>query len=325
MVSKIIKFSLLIGLSSILQADFYVIPVVKKMQNVITVAKSGGEFTNVKSAIQSCVNEICYIHIAPGEYIVDEPIMMKSHVHLVGSGEGVTIIKGSLSGAVESSSSIIRAYDLSSISNLTVINEGGTSSYSFAIYVDGVSPNIENITAIAKNATSISAIKNVNGATPTISNVTAQALFDAEGNYCSGIYNSSDSISTITNVTAEGTGCLVENNGIKTYGAIANIKGAIATATGGERAYGIRTSDSDSGTLEYVVATATGGDESYGAYIQRSDVPIRYSRLEGTNGGISLGEVTLSTVIGGGTSTIDCSYCVDENGAELDATCNLPD
>lgn len=75
----------------------------KKYANVIVVAKSGGNFTDPVTAVNSVIgasaNNPYLIKIMPGVYDIGQNnIAMKEFVDIEGSGEGITTITGNLEG-----------------------------------------------------------------------------------------------------------------------------------------------------------------------------------------------------------------------------------
>lgn len=80
---------LLVSIPPLSYADFYVIPVVKKVNTLITVAKSGGEFNDIVAAIASVTDASAdnpyVVYVSPGIYTVglDQQIVIKDYVSLI--------------------------------------------------------------------------------------------------------------------------------------------------------------------------------------------------------------------------------------------------
>jgi len=288
---------LLLSFSSLVYADFYVIPVPisKKIKNVITVAKSGGQFTDVKEAVDSIGDASetnpYLVYIAPGHYTVTATIDMKPFVTIMGSGEKATVLEGRISTDYQNASSaIISGENHASLVNLAVVNNGGNYDFSIGIWYGGISSTITDVTVTVSGAKYNYGVNNLNSS-PTMTNVTVKAF---GGTSTVGVYNGSSSSSTMTNVTA--------------------------TASGGNFSYGVFNSSS-SPTMTNVAAKGSGTTFGYGVYNYETSSPIiRNSILNGDTHGINIGNVSLSTVYNGGNSAT-CSYCVDENGTELDGNC----
>jgi hypothetical protein len=106
--------------------------------NVITVAKSGGDFTSVASALNSITDSSSsnryLVRVMPGEYTETSLVTVKSYVHLRGSGPNATVITSSRSSATPSNASAtVDLLDNGRISNITVRNTG-TSTFGIALY-----------------------------------------------------------------------------------------------------------------------------------------------------------------------------------------------
>ncbi len=135
----LISVMVVVGLSTTVFADFYVIPVNKKIKNVVTVAKSGGQFTDIQAAIDSITDASAtnpyVIYIGPGIYSVaaGDSIVMKNNVSLIGSGVDSTVIVGQrTSAAFSPSAGLILASDaeiaqMSIDNNVTSNAEGGVT------------------------------------------------------------------------------------------------------------------------------------------------------------------------------------------------------
>jgi pectin methylesterase-like acyl-CoA thioesterase len=80
--------------------EFYVVSVNRKPKNIITVAKSGGDFTDPVAAVDSISDASAtnpyLVVIAPGVYTVTQTLQMKQYVDIAGSGEEVTKLTGAI-------------------------------------------------------------------------------------------------------------------------------------------------------------------------------------------------------------------------------------
>ena len=233
---------------SLVLADFYVIPVVQKMKNVVTVAKSGGKFTDVNAAMDSITdaseNNPYLVLIGPGVYTMTTPLQLKAYVTVMGSGEQATLLKGAISTGDAGSSAIILGTDNATLTQLSVENTGG-GSWCVGIYNESASPTMTNVTATASGGNAIIGVYNNSFSSPTMTNVTASA---SGGDYSIGVRNTSHCAPTMTNVTATASGGTSSNYGVEnglsspkirnctlkgtTYGAV-GAKVVLSTVSGG--------------------------------------------------------------------------------------------
>lgn len=141
------------GVSSLSFADFYVIPVNKKLKNVVTVAKSGGQFTDIQKAIDSITDASTFnpytVFIAAGSYTISDTIELKSNVHLAGSGRDATLLIADISGGGQ----LLSMSGYTSVANLTLLHTGANSG-NVAIFMSGSSISLDNVYASASGATS---------------------------------------------------------------------------------------------------------------------------------------------------------------------------
>lgn len=280
-----------------LYADFYVIPVVKKIKNIRTVAKAGGDYTDVQSALDS-ISDASSINpylvlIGPGVYAVSSPIQLKRNVTVMGSGEELTIIKGAISSTDRVTSTIIFGANDSALKHLSVLNEG-ESTYTIAIYNSGDSTIMEHVNATAIGGMYSYGVYNTFLSFPKMSYVTAVGKSATQDNY--GIYNKDNANAVMTYVNATGKGTGTHSVGIQ--------------------------NESSFPSMMNVNATGSDGTYSYGVYNSSSNPTIRHSVLKGDLDGIYGGKASLSTIIGGGNSA-SCTFCVDDNGDELNTMCNI--
>ncbi len=204
--SVLVTLLIFTGLVSSSYADFYVIPVVQKTKNLITVGKTKANYKNLQSALDSITDasplNTYLISVGAGEYNVTTPIQMKSYVNIVGSGRATTILQGNINSSTIEDAAIILGANNATLTHLSVINRGGTYDYAIAIYNNGVSPYLYNLTVIAEGGTNCIGIFNTN-ASPTIANISAMAT-----NCLANIAIRSDGSSSpsITNIIASASG-----------------------------------------------------------------------------------------------------------------------
>ena len=327
------------GFTTMVWADFYVIPINKKVEHIILVAKKGGDFANVKAAMDSITDanktNRYLVYMGPGVYAVTTPIHLKPWVTLKGSGKNATLLKGAISTNSPDTSAIILGSDHAMLTELSIENTGG-NTLSYGIYNNSSSPIITNITVTASGGNNNYGIVNAYNAFPRITNVTAMAT---GGSYSYGIYNysSSPNMADITTSGSEGG----TNYGIYNNESSPTMTDIIATGSGGNSNFGIYNSSSAS-TMTNIVATASGGSDNIGVYNSNSSptmINVTATAFDGSHsnygvynnkgGGISAPKIYHSTVRGNsgdvvGDGTPKCYYTLGIVGntyTELDTDC----
>ena len=177
-------------------------------QNVIVVAKSGGDFASIQAALDSIDDNSdtnrYLVWVAPGTYT--DTVTMKQYVDIEGSGELLTKITAAGSGSIYAGTVV--GVNNAELRFLTVENTGG-DAYGVAIYNISGSPRLTFVTATASGATYSIGVFN-KSSSPTMTNVTVSAL-GVTVNY--GVYNHTCS-PTMTNVTVTASGGSAANTGI---------------------------------------------------------------------------------------------------------------
>ncbi len=262
-------------------------------QNVVVVAKSGGDYTSVQAAIGSisgaAADNPYLVWVAPGVY--SETVTMKPYVHLQGAGQEATVITSTASSSAwpPTQATQVLASD-ASLRDLTVGNSGagdsnaallatagmtrtlaadvteraqGSGASNYAIYLSGSGTGVtlQQVTALAENGSNANyGLYNFSGAATTLrgGSFTGRGGTDAYG-----IYNADSN----TTLGAESVTALGENGGnvniglLNNNGAAATLRGGSFTGRGGTHANGINNADSDT-TLEAESVTALGEDGS---------------------------------------------------------------
>ena len=211
-------------------------------QNIIIVAKSGGDYTSIQAAIDSISDASesnpYLVWIAPGVY--EEAILLKSDVHLEGAGQDATVITSSLSNSsLPPTQATVYMTSYSSLRDLTIENTG-TGLHNVALYNASHAVLVENTTIRAKGAGASNYAIYLNDYETILRHVTANSFNASDTNY--GLLN--------------------------THWSYAHLDGGRYEAIGGATTYGIYSSD-DVTTLDAYNSTVIGRDgtgSNYGLY-----------------------------------------------------------
>jgi pectin methylesterase-like acyl-CoA thioesterase len=271
-------------------------------KNVVIVAKSGGDFTNIQSALDSITTagdaNRFLVYVAPGVYT--EQVSMKPFVDIQGSGELTTKI--TYTGSVAPDTGTLIGANDAELRFLTVENTGG-SNHAIAIYNSGSAPRLTHITASASGGTSANyGVFNV-ASSPKMTDMTASATGGA-ASY--GVYSTTISSPTMTNMTASASGA-TNNVGVGSFNnSTLTMTNVTASASGGTISYGL---DSNGSSWAVVNNSKIAGVTATVLSYASSPVSIGASQL---SGGLAAG-------ISGGT--VICAGVYDENYTFYASTC----
>jgi len=256
-----------------------------KIKNVITVAKSGGQFSNPVAAMASITNagsnNPYLIVIGPGHYTLNQQLVMKDHVTIVGSGREATFLHGSISGADFASGALVVGGVYCSMSNLAIENKFGSSIYSIGIYLGKGAFTLEavDIDVWGGTARNIGIVNR--GYSPHLDNLDIR-IDGGEKAY--GIY-SDHSYARVSN-----TKIVARHGDVDTYG-IASINSSsllitdtVITASAHSNAtHAIYEKDSNS-RIRNVIAEAYFGQYCRGVYTYHSTTTISNCEITARNG-----------------------------------------
>ncbi len=303
----VIIFTVVLMLSSTpVSADkVVVIPLfsAKRLGNIVTVAKSGGDFTDPVAAVNSITNAESSnpysVFIGPGSYTLTSTLLMKNHVSIMGSGKDVTTLKGTISSDSEdASSAIVATANTGTLSDLSIVNSG-TGTYTFALY---------------SSSSSVFRINNVR-------------CYAYKGDNNRGIFLESTSSSTILiNVTsyARGSGDAMAY-GLYISGGSCKIYNSMFAGFGGGWARGIYLTDTTFPLLTNVEAYAHDATNSNYGMLMDSGIrtTLRQCVLDGWTVGIYQNSgktrVMNSSIVGGVDNIGGTLSCVNSNDGEATA------
>ena len=273
-------------------------------QNVVIVAKSGGDYTAVQAALDSITTASdtnrYLVWVAPGVYT--ETVTMKPYVDIEGAGELLTTI--SYTGSASFTTGTVIGANNAELRLLTVRSTGGNTS-AMAIYNSSASPRLTHITAFASGGSTYNyGVHNRNSSSPAMTDVTASGS-GGSANY--GVANSYSS-PTMTNVTASASGDTGSyNTGVRNDSSSPTMANVTASASGGSRNNGVY-NDSSSPTMTNMAASASGGSTSnYGVYNFASSVKIQNSIVRAS--GETSGNYGIFNSAASGSYTVTINNC----------------
>jgi len=285
----------------------------KPLQNVVTVAKSNGQFTDPVAAMNSITDASAanpyLLYIGPGQYTLNTTLVMKPFVDVTGSGEQVTWLMGAISTtALDETSAIVKGANNAALSQLSVSNTGG-GTYSIGIFNTGlnVTARLQQLSVYAKGGAGNVGVLN-DGSSPMMTGL---------------------------NMAVEGTG-IEQNVGIFNLNSSApTIIGVNVLVWGGNVALGISNNSSSVPVIDGANVFAWGGSANTNMGVRNvssNDVKIRRSTISGTpyslvnSAGSTNTRVSQSTLIGGASGNGYTCVATDDNlGHQLTtATCAFP-
>lgn len=282
----------------------------KPLQNVVTVAKSKGQFTDPVAAMNSITDASAanpyLLYIGPGQYTLTTPLVMKPFVDVTGSGEQVTWLMGAISSTVaDETSAIVKGANNAALSQLSVSNTGG-GDLSFGIFTTGlnVTARLQQLSVYAKGGDGNVGVLN-NGSSPMMTGL---------------------------NIAVEGTGTQVSFGIINANPSAPTIIGVNALVWGGSQAIGIQNTSGAVSVIDGANVFAWDASASAGIWnLIANDVKIRRSTISGVtyglvNNGSTNTRVSQSTLINGASGGGYTCVATDDNlGHELTiATCAFP-
>lgn len=277
----------------------------KNLQNVITVATKGGDYSDPVAALESIKDAAednpYLVAIGPGVFELSEALLMKPYVTIRGAGQDVTKITGGFGDIVNGNEgAVVVGADKATLSNLTVENTGPSkgSNRSTAIYNNNSSPTVNNVTAVVSSNSSVTTegILNTNNSSPLLNSM---SIISSGGDYAVGVYNdtSAPAMKDIKiNINGAWLNCGIVNNSSDLFASDLKV-----TVYSEESRFNCGlTNDNSTIILQNITINSYGSDSSshhtginnHGSPIDMSNVRINVSG-GGNNRGISNSSSTL--------------------------------
>ena len=226
--------------------------------NYIVVAKSGGDYTSVATALASITNAAddnpYLVYVMPGEYTETSLVEVKEYVHLQGSGPNATIIVSTRTNSTQNNNAAtVELKDNGRISDMTVRNEG-TGTYGIALYSAQTSRDT------------------------IVDNVVAEAVGAGGTGHFAAYWN--DAEATIRNSTLRASGATGFGTAINAAFGSVNISAGFPQAL-------IENSYLLGGTTSSIINCNDGSGTGYGLMLSSSSPTVRNSHICGGHRGVS--------------------------------------
>lgn len=163
--------TLLLVIPTLSQSKVVVIPMIEglKVKNVITVAKSGGDFTDIAKALDSITDPSpdnpYLVHIGPGKFVTSLTLKVENNVTLAGSGTDATIIEANLGSRFTNKYKTVIQVDyntaLANFSVNAIGNGGGTAAAITTIESREIGPESGELDGVTINNVDIN-VSNAN-------------------------------------------------------------------------------------------------------------------------------------------------------------------
>ncbi len=255
-------------------------------QGVVTVAKSGGDFTTISAALSSITTASAanryLVRVMPGVYA--EQVLMKPFVDIEGSGELNTTITAP--GTNANTGTVVGA-DNAEIRFLTMECTGGNAN-SFAFFSSGVSPRLTHVTAVATGSSGYNIGLYFNFGAPTVNDATASA---SGGNNNYGVFTRNTS-AVLNNVTASGSGGIFSEGVHNTDAGKPVLNNVTARASGGSNTNSGVNNDNAAPVMTNMTIFASGGANTYGVHnvtgaALMTNLTISVTLATGINAGVA--------------------------------------
>lgn len=227
-------------------------------ENVVVVAKSGGDFTTIAAALASITTNSAsnrfLVWVGPGTYA--ETVTMKEYVDIEGAGELATRI--SFTGSAANTTGTVVGASEAELRFLTVENTGGTNS-AIAIYNGSAAPRLTHVTARASGAVENYGVYD-SGSSPAMTEMTIDAT---GGTWATGVMNADASSPAMSGLRASATGASARNSGVWNASgsspAMTNLAATATTAGNSAVNCGVRNESASAPTMTGVTATGANG------------------------------------------------------------------
>jgi hypothetical protein len=267
---------------------------VRGYAGVVSVAKSGGDYSSVQAAIDSITDASAgtpyLVWVAPGVY--EEQVTIKPYVHLMGAGQETTVISSTVGGEsfppTQATLVLTRNTSLRdlTVSNSSTLTEGiallvpagvtetlvadvsaraqGYATENYAIHVMGIGSGyinltLHNVNALAENATDLNVgLRNYYHSTLTLRGGTFVAR---GGGSAYGITNAADDTLLQTKDVVALAENADNNYGLVNGEAVVILQGGSFTARGGTASRGIYNYTWSTLQAEGIIALAEDGSE----------------------------------------------------------------